>query len=480
MVLSFAALAAVLSLAAAVFAFLSFLHGWTANRRGTIIDQLPGTLREEGDRIRLFAEEQNRGLRQELAGHLAAGVQAVGERTSAIGLKLDQEITRMGLEAQQNRDGLRTAIEAALGQYGTQQRERLENVTTALAALADQQNKSLESVRKSVEDRLDAIRVESAAKLEEMRKTVDEKLQSTLETRLGESFNRVVEHLERVHKGIGEVQSLAAGVGDLKRVLSNVKVRGTYGEIQLGTLLEQFLSAEQIVQNAAVKEGSLERVEFAIRLPGREAEGDVLLPVDSKFPQEDYDRLTAAQEIGDGDKVAEAARALETRIKTCAKTIREKYVHPPRTTNFAILFLPTESLYAEALRRPGLFEQLQREFQVTLTGPTTFTALLNALQMGFRTLAIEKRSSEVWKILGAVQSEFSKYNEVVDALSRQLTTAAKSVEKLGTRTRAMTRTLRDVERLPDAAAQTLLPNLDLFGGDEDLTDPAEAESASLP
>jgi DNA recombination protein RmuC len=304
-------------------------------------------------------------------------------------------------------------------------------------------------------------------KLEEMRKTVDERLQSTLEARLGDSFNRVVEHLERVHKGIGEVQLLASSVGDLKKVLSNVKVRGTYGEIQLGTLLDEFLSAEQIVRNAWIKEGSQERVEFAVKLPGRDADSELLLPIDSKFPQEDYERLVAASEIGDAEKVAEASKALESRIKTCARTIRDKYINPPRTTNFAILFLPTESLYAEALRRPGLFEQLQREFQVTLTGPTTFTALLNALQMGFRTLAIEKRSSEVWQILGAVQNEFTKYNEVVNNLSRQLESAANSVKRLGTRTRAMNRKLINVERLPEAAAQTLLADIEPVEDPED-------------
>jgi len=293
-------------------------------------------------------------------------------------------------------------------------------------------------------------------KLEEMRKTVDEKLQSTLETRLGESFNRVVEQLERVHKGIGEMQTLAAGVGDLKRVLSNVRVRGTFGEVQLGMLLEQFLSPEQYVKNAQVKDDSQERVEFAIKLPGRDASSELLLPVDAKFPQDDYERLVVAAESGNGEAVAEAAKELENRIKASAKTIRDKYIATPRTTDFAILYLPTEGLFAEVLRRPGLFEQLQRDYHITLTGPTTFTALLNALQMGFRSLAIEKRSSEVWQVLGAVRGEFGRYNEVVDRLSKQLTTAAKSVETLGMRTRAMNRKLRDVETLPEATAAILL------------------------
>lgn len=264
------------------------------------------------------------------------------------------------------------------------------------------------------------------------------------------------------------MQSLATGVGDLKKILSNVRVRGTFGEVQLATLLEQLLSPEQYVKNAQVKENSQERVEFAIKLPGRDSIGYVLLPVDAKFPQEDYERLVAASEQGDVSAVAEASKELENRIRQFARSIREKYIATPQTTEFAILFLPTESLYAEILRRPGVFEQVQREFHVVLTGPTTFTALLNALQMGFRSLAIEKRSSEVWKILGAVSNEFSKYHVVVDRLSKQLGTAAKSVEDLGARTRTMNRKLRDVEKLPDDATQTLLgPTVIGVGEDED-------------
>ena len=348
------------------------------------------------------------------------------------------------------------AVSETIGQLGEHQKERLENVTTAVTDLSAKHERGQEALKQAVEGRPDAIRTESAAKLDEMRKTVDERLQSTLETRLGESFNRVVEQLERVHKGIGEMQTLAAGVGDLKRVLSNVRVRGTFGEVQVAMLLEQFLSPEQYIKNAQVKDGSQERVEFAIRLPGREPDGEVLLPVDAKFPQEDHERLLAAAELGDAEAVAEAAKELENRIKLCARSIRDKYIATPRTTDFAILYLPTEGLYAEVLRRPGVFEELQREYHVTLTGPTTFTALLNALQMGFRSLAIEKRSSEVWQILGAVRGEFGKYNEVVDKLSKQLSTAAKSVENLGMRTRAMNRKLRDVEKLPDATAEIII------------------------
>ena len=356
---------------------------------------------------------------KEFGNRLDKGVRTIDERAAAIGSKLDQDMTRMGEEATKNRDALRQTIEAkldgaatkqtgaakdlreemtgsfeklgrtvseTLSQLGERQRERLENVTTAVTALSEKQERAHEVLKQTVEGRLDAIRAESASKLEEMRKTVDERLQATLETRLGESFNRVVEQLERVHKGIGEMQTLAAGVGDLKRVLSNVRVRGMYGENQLAAILEQFLSSEQYIKNAQVKDGSQERVEFAIKLPGREPDGELLLPVDSKFPREDYERLLAAAELGDSEAVAKASKELESRIREFAKTIRDKYICTPRTTNFAFLFLPTESLYAEVLRRPGLFEQLQREYHVTLTGPTTFTAMLNALQMGFRSL----------------------------------------------------------------------------------------------
>ncbi len=347
-------------------------------------------------------------------------------------------------------------VSATLKELSDHQKERLDNVTAAIGALTEKNERAQDALKRAIEDRLDAIRADSASKLEKIRETVDEKLQSALETRLGESFSRVAEHLERVHKGIGEMQTLAAGVGDLKNVLSSVRVRGTFGELQLGTLLEQFLSPEQYIKNAQVKENSQERVEFAIKLPGRDACGEILLPVDAKFPLEDYERLIEAAEKGDASAVQQAGQDLERNVRLCAKTIRDKYIEPPLTADFAIMFLPTESLYAEVLRRPGLFDQLQREYHVTLAGPATFAALLNALQMGFRSLALEQRSGEVWKVLGAVRNEFSKYNEVVDRLSKQLNTAAESVERLGARTRVMNKKLRDVEKLPDDSAQTLL------------------------
>jgi DNA recombination protein RmuC len=304
-------------------------------------------------------------------------------------------------------------------------------------------------LRKGVEERLEAIRNDNAAQLERMRVTVDEKLHATLEQRLGESFKLVSDRLEAVHKGLGEMQVLAAGVGDLKKVLSNVKNRGVLGEVQLAALLEQVLAPEQYESNVATRPGSRERVEFAIKLPGAGGEQSVVwLPIDAKFPLEDYEKLQQAQDAADLPAVEAAAKALESRIRLEAKAITEKYIEPPATTDFALLFLPFEGLYAEVLRRPGLFDSLQRDYRVTVCGPTTLTALLNSLQMGFRTLAIEKRSSEVWMVLGAVKSEFGKFAEVLASTKRQLQTVANSIDQAEVRTRQIERKLRDVEVLP--------------------------------
>ena len=289
-----------------------------------------------------------------------------------------------------------------------------------------------------------------------MRKTVDEKLHATLEHRLGESFKLVSDRLEAVHKGLGEMQTLAMGVGDLKRVLTNVKTRGTWGEVQLGALLEQLLTPDQYATNIATRPGSKEVVEFAIRLPGRQGDEQVWLPIDSKFPIEDYERIVAAQDLADAAGMEEASKALEARIKLEAKSIRDKYIEPPHTTDFGILFLPTEGLYAEVLRRPGLSDWLQRECRVTIAGPTTLTALLNSLQMGFRTLAIEKRSSEVWLVLGAVKTEFGKFGEVLANAKKQLQTVANSIDSAETRSRQMERKLKEVEALPGPEAARLL------------------------
>ena len=331
-----------------------------------------------------------------------------------------------------------------------------QNLTTQLASGTGVQNAQFEALRGAVEQRLDKIQKDNAEKLEQMRKTVDDKLHETLDKRLSESFKSVSERLEQVHKGLGEMQVLAAGVGDLKKVLSNVKNRGVLGEVQLAALLEQVLAQEQYATNVATRPGSRERVEFAIKLPGAGGEGSVVwLPIDAKFPMEDYERLQQAQDAADPLAVEVAAKALEARIKLEAKSIVEKYVEPPATTDFALLYLPLEGLFAEVLRRPGLLDTLQREFRVTICGPTTLTALLNSLQMGFRTLAIEKRSSEVWMVLGSVKTEFGKFAEVLANTKRQLQTVANSIDQAEVRTRQIERKLRDVEVLPGQEPERL-------------------------
>jgi DNA recombination protein RmuC len=327
-----------------------------------------------------------------------------------------------------------------------------------------------------VEGRLDAIRAENAAKLDEMRQTVDEKLQTALEKRLGESFRTVSEQLDRVHNGLGEMQKLAVGVGDLKRVLSNVKVRGTLGEGQLGTLLDQYLAPDQFLKNAQIKDHTGERVDFAIRLPSGAGDAPVLVPVDAKFPTEDYERLVTAADGADTDGIAEASVALEKTIRQCAKSICEKYIFPPVTTDFAILFVPTEGLFAEILRRPGLYDSIQREHRVMIAGPTTLSAMLSAFQMGFRSQAIRERSMEVWKVLGAVRTEFSEHGKVVAKLQKQLGAASNTIDKLGTRTKAMNRKLKEVEALPASDAKALL-ELDDDGDTEQTGSDSEDEIA---
>ncbi|HLO62574.1 MAG TPA: DNA recombination protein RmuC, partial [Azonexus sp.] len=320
-----------------------------------------------------------------------------------------------------------------------------------------------ERLKATVEGRLTAIQADNANKLEEMRRTVDEKLHATLEQRLGESFKLVSDRLEQVHRGLGEMQTLAAGVGDLKRVLTNVKTRGTWGEVQLSALLEQLLTADQFAANVATKPGSGERVDFAIRLPGKGDGAEVWLPIDAKFPIEDYQRLIDALEPA---AIEEAAKAIEVRLKNEAKSIREKYVAPPHTTDFAVLYLPIEGLYAEALRRPGLAEVLQRDYRVSLAGPTTLAAMLNSLQMGFRTLAIEQRSAEVWAVLGAVKTEFGKFGEALAHTKKKLDEASNSIAKAETRTRQLSRKLKEVEALPVADSEQLIGVADFDGEDE--------------
>ena len=342
-----------------------------------------------------------------------------------------------------------------------------EELSRGLMGFSQMHSSQIEQVRKSIDDnlgrirdtleqRLDRMGQDNAAKLEQMRQTVDEKLHATLEQRLSESFRQVSERLELVHKGLGEMQSLATGVGDLKRVLTNVKTRGTWGEVQLGALLEQMLVPDQYAANVATRPGSRERVEYAIRLPGRAGPGQVWLPIDSKFPSEDYERLLAAQERADPAGVEEAGRALETRVKLEAKTIREKYLEPPATTDFAIMFVPTEGLYAEIVRRPGLAALVQGEHRITIAGPMNLSMIINSLQMGFRTLAVEQRASEVWLLLSAVKNEFGKFGEVLARTKAQLESVANSIDAAELRTRQMAKKLKKVEAMPDAQTRSLL------------------------
>lgn len=351
---------------------------------------------------------------------------------------------RMGETNQAVKD-LAERLEKAQGEMRKEQKQGLESVETKIKALTESNQKKLDEIRESLTSNLKELREENEKKLEEMRKTVDEKLHETLEKRIGESFKLVSERLEMVHKGLGEMQTLAQGVGDLKRVLTNVKSRGTWGEVQLGMLLDDMLTVDQYAKNVRIRQESSESVEYAVRLPGVVEGSPIYLPIDSKFPHEDYERLLSAQESGNPEEVERCAVGLVRAVRGQAKTICEKYVHPPYSTDFAIMYLPTEGLFAEIVRRPGLAAEIQSKHRVMITGPTTLTALLTSLQMGFRTLAIEKRSSEVWLVLGAAKAEFQRYAEVWDKLGRQLDTARKTVDEAGRRTRAVERRLRDVE-----------------------------------
>jgi DNA recombination protein RmuC len=351
---------------------------------------------------------------------------------------------------------LRETVDLKLREVKDDARLGREETAAALKRFVDTLGERFSEIRVTVESRLDSIQKDSAEKLEKMRATVDEKLHETLEKRLGESFKQVADRLEQVHKGLGEMQTLAADVGGLKQVLSNVKTLGLAGEMQLASLLEQALVPEQYEKNVATRPKSKDRVEFAVRLPGRDGQAQVWLPIDSKFPTTDYQMLIQAQEAGDVAGVQAAAKALEGRVRLEARSIRDKYVEPPATTDFAILFVPTEGLYAEILRRPGLFQQLQNEFRVTVCGPVNLIAFLNSLQMGFRTLAIEKRSSEVWEVLGAVKTEFESFGRVLANTKKQLESVANSIESAETRTRQMARKLKSVEALPEPDAQRLI------------------------
>jgi DNA recombination protein RmuC len=400
------------------------------------------------------------------------------EAVDRSGREMREEIGRVRRDLGEVGSAQRTELSGSLNNFSqtlatqmsgiaTVQDGKIDGFAAQLAKLTEANEARLTEIRNTLETKLRELQGENAAKLEEMRKTVDERLHATLEHRLGESFKLVSDRLEQVHRGLGEMQTLAAGVGDLKRVLTNVKTRGTWGEVQLEALLEQMLVREQFEKNVATRPGSSERVEFAIRMPGRVDGTQVWLPIDSKFPAEDYDRLIAAQDRADAAAVEESARALEMRIRSEAKTIRDKYIEPPYTTDFALLFLPTEGLYAEVLRRPGLADTLQRDFRVVIAGPTTLAAILNSLQMGFRTLAIEQRSGEIQLLLGAVKTEFGRFGEVLANTKKQLETVTNSIGKAEVRTRAIERKLRDVEALPTGDAQVVLGKASDPGDEEE-------------
>ncbi|MEQ1535929.1 MAG: DNA recombination protein RmuC [Burkholderiaceae bacterium] len=403
--------------------------------------------------LRREITESSRGGRQELTQSFGAFQQAVVLQSGEAFRTQNTQIDALTVQSSQ--------------QLAALQKTLADTLTTQLQGLSESNARRMNEVRETMEKQLSQLQTTNSAKLDEMRATVDEKLQNTLQARLGESFKQVADRLEQVHKGLGEMQTLAQGVGDLKHLLTNVKTRGIFGEAQLASLLEQVFTVDQYGAQIATKPGSKNVVDFAVKLPGRSVDGEPLwLPIDAKFPNEDYERLLEAQANADVLGAEAAGKALEMRIRLEAKSISEKYIEPPYTTDFAILFLPTEGLYAEVLRRPGLMESLQREHRITLAGPTTLLAMLSSLQMGFRTLALEKRSSEVWQVLGAVKTEFGKFGGMLDKARSQTETVLKTLTDADVRTRAMGRALKKVEALPETQAQALLPN------DRDFDDPA--------
>ncbi len=439
----------VLGLLALIFLLLVLI--WVRHKP---VAGVPPELLQSNERLeRELRDELGRsasGTRQELMQGLAQFQQVLTQGLQGS----NQSLAAQALAAREAQDA--AALRSAQAQAESMQRLN-EAMREQLQGLSKRNDERLAELRLTVEQRLTAIQQDNEKKLEQMRATVDEKLHATLEQRLGESFKQVAERLEQVHKGLGEMQNLARDVGSLNRVLTNVKTRGVFGEVQLAGLLEQVFTPEQYAANVATLPGSAERVEFAIKLPGQRDDGQPLwLPIDAKFPREDYERLLDAQERGDVAAADVAGKAIETRLRLEARTIREKYIGPPHTTDFGILFVPTEGLYAEALRRPGLVEGLQREFKVMLCGPTTLLATLTSLQMGFRTLALEKRSAEVWEVLGAVKTEFGKFGDVLAKAKKKLEEAGNTLDAAEVRTRAMTRKLKGVEALPDDASQQLL------------------------
>ena len=392
---------------------------------------------------------------------IAADIDALGNIHNNTERMVKDEIARNREESSANAKQAREELSGSLKdssdsllkrmtENAGMQKDQLDSFSRLLGDMTKINEEKFDAMRATVDSRLRELQEDNSKKLEQMRAVVDEKLQLTLETRIGESFKQVSERLEQVYKGLGEMRSLAAGVGDLKRVLTNVKTRGTWGEVQLGNILEQILTRDQYEVNVATKKNSDNRVEFAIKLPGKRADKEqiVWMPIDSKFPQEDYQRLLDAQDVADKELVEKSIKNLEMRIKAEAKGIKEKYLDPPNTTDFGIMFLPVEGLYAEVLRRPGLTDFLQREYRISVTGPTTIAALLNSLHMGFRTLAVEKRSSEVWELLGRVKTEFGKFGSMLAKTKKKLQEAANTIDQAEVRTRVIKRKLKKVQEIP--------------------------------
>jgi DNA recombination protein RmuC len=412
---------------------------------------------DHSDLLRVLAAlgSANERTERELRNDIGESSRGARQETAQAFATFQQALVQQGAEATRTQNA---QLDAFSLQLASLQKTLADTLNTQLQGLSESNARRLSEVRETMETQLAQLQQTNAAKLDEMRKTVDEKLQSTLEARLGESFKQVADRLEQVHKGLGEMQTLAVGVGSLQRVLTNVKTRGIFGEVQLEALLEQVLTPDQYAKQIETKPRSGQRVDFAIRFPGRGDDGaPVWLPIDAKFPRDDYERLIDAHERADAAGAELAAKALEARIRTEAKSIADNYLAAPHTTDFAILFLPVESLYAEVLRRPGLMDAVQRQHRVTLAGPTTLLAMLNSLHMGFRTLALERQASEVWKVLGAVKTEFERYGEWVARIKEQVAKASDTLDKADTRARQMRLALRKVEALPEAQAQALLP-----------------------
>jgi DNA recombination protein RmuC len=526
----------------ALFAILVFFQFSRMSGAGSFLqDQLSQILRGENDRARQAADDHARNLRQELnenlrgfqettlkgfrelgdvlasqirefGTRLAAGLKQIDERAAGIRTKLDADIAHMAEQANQHRDLLRQSIESklddaaakqgtagkeareeitgsfrqlgtavadTLSRAGDQQKERLENVTRSLDALVEKHEKAQEALRLTVETRLDAIRTANEAKLDEMRRTVDEKLQTTLDERLGQNFQLVSEQLQKVSLGLGEMQQLASGVGDLKRVLTHVRPRGIWGEIQLGSLLEDFLAPDQFARNVSVNPSTQERVEFAICLPRlSDGQNQVFLPIDAKFPHESFERIVAAADSGNPVELEEAARVLERTVRVQAKDIASKYIFPPHTTDYAVMFLPSEALYAEVARRPGLVESISRECAVMVAGPSTLTALVNAIRVGFRSALIHEQAGEISKLLQRVRKEFEKYGEAVQTAYKRAERTVDAIGKLQTRQNVMGKALKGIDLLSadtPAGAAVMLLDMETQG-----LDASESETESEP